>query len=139
VLLRSQDDKLTTVILGPQVRNFAQIKPGDRVVTTVTEAVAASFARPDGAAPTGSATVAGRAAEGQRPGAGVADAERMRVRIEGIDLGRNSVTFTTPSGTRREVRVRDERMRRFVRTLSPGDMVDVVVIETVSVRVLPAN
>jgi hypothetical protein len=67
----------------------------------------------------------------------VGDAVRTRVRIEGIDLGRNSVTFTTPENERRTVRVQDQRMRQFIRTLSPGDMVDVVFVETVTLRVLP--
>lgn len=142
VLLRgdsgAQSGALATVRVGPEVRNLGQVRPGDRVVVTVTDAIAASLARPgDGAAPTGSAAFAARAPEGARPAAGVGDAVRTRVRIEGIDLGRNSVTFTTPENERRTVRVQNPRMRQFIRTLSPGDMVDVVFVETVSLRVLP--
>lgn len=142
VLLRgdagAQSGVLATVRVGPEMRNLGQVRPGDRVVVTVTDAIAASLARPgDGAAPTGAAAFAARAPEGARPAAGVGDALRTRVRVEGIDLGRNSVTFTTPEGQRRTVRVQDPRMRQFIRTLSPGDMVDVVFVETVTLRVLP--
>jgi hypothetical protein len=59
------------------------------------------------------------------------------VRIEGIDLGRNSVAYVDPAGTRREVRVQTPEMRRFMRTLNPGDEVDVVFVESISVRVVP--
>ncbi len=142
VLLRgdsgSQNGVLATVVVGPQVRNLAQIKPGDRVVVRVTDAVAASFAPPgDGRAATGAGVVATRAAEGQRPGASLTEGERVRVRVDGVDLGRNTVTFTDPKGVQRTVRVENPRMRQFIRTLSPGNMVDVVFIETVDLRVLP--
>lgn len=144
VLLRgdagAQSGALVTIRLGPEVRNLAQIRPGDRVVLTVTDAIAASFARAgDGAGPVGAAAGLARAPDGARPGAAAGEAVRMRVRVEGIDLGRNSVTFTTPEGQRRTVRVQDPRMRQFVRTLSPGDLVDVVFVETVTLRVLPAG
>jgi hypothetical protein len=137
VLLRSQEGALATVILGPQVRNFAQIRPGDRVVTTVTDSIAVSLARPDGRGPVGAAEAIVRAPEGARPGIAYTDAQRMRVRIEGIDLGRNSVAYVDPAGTRREVRVQTPEMRRFMRTLNPGDEVDVVFVESISVRVVP--
>lgn len=142
VLLRgdagAQSGVLATVRVGPQVRNLAQIRPGDRVVVTVTDAVAASLARPaENLPPTGAAAVATRAPEGARPGASMTDAKRMRVRVEAIDLGFNSVTFTTPAGERRTVRVQNPRMRAFIRTLSPGDQVDVTFVESVGLRVLP--
>ena len=141
VLLRgdsgAQSGALATVRVGPEVRNLAQIKPGDRVVATATEAIVVAMARPDVRGSTGSAVVTARSAEGQRPGAGVAGADRVRVRIDGIDVGRNSVTFTGPGGQQRTVRVQDPGMRRFVRTLHPGDEVDVALIESYSLRVLP--
>jgi hypothetical protein len=137
VLLRGEDGTLATLVLGPEARNFAQIRPGDRVVAAVTDAIAVSLARPDGRAAVGSAVAASRTPEGARPGVRVTDAKRVRVRIEGIDLGRNSVAFTRPDGTRGEVRAQAPDMRRFLRTLSPGDEVDVVYIESVSLRVLP--
>lgn len=137
VLLRGQDGTLATVVLGPQVRNFAQIRPGDRVVTTMTDAIAVSLARPDGRAPVASAEAIARAPQGERPALGYTDAQRVRMRIEGIDLGRNTVAYVDPAGTRREVRVQTPEMRRFMRTLNPGDEVDVVFIEAISVRVLP--
>ncbi|WP_270937673.1 hypothetical protein, partial [Falsiroseomonas oryzae] len=141
VLLRgdagSQSGRLATIKAGPQVRNLAQIKPGDRVVIRVTDAVVAAMAPADGAAPTGSAVVATRAAPGQRPAASISEGTRTRVRVDGIDLGRNTVTFTDPDGAQRTVRVQDPGMRQFIRRLSPGTMVDVVLVETADIRVLP--
>jgi hypothetical protein len=142
VLLRgdagSQNGLLATIRVGPQVRNLAQVKSGDRVVYTVTDAVAAVIAKPgDGAGPAGAAVVASRAAPGQRPAASLTEGTRVRVRVDGVDLGRNTVTFTDPDGQQRTVRVQDPRMRQFIRTLQQGDMVDVLLIETADLRVLP--
>ncbi|PWS37250.1 hypothetical protein DFH01_10360 [Falsiroseomonas bella] len=142
VLLRgdagSQNGVLATIRVGPQVRNLAQVKPGDRVVYTVTDAVAAVIAKPgDGAGPAGAAVVASRAAPGERPAASITEGTRVRVRVDSVDLGRNTVTFTDPDGQQRTVRVQDPRMRQFIRTLHQGDMVDVVLIETADLRVLP--
>jgi hypothetical protein len=143
VLLRgdsgSQSGMLATVRVGPQVRNLAQVRPGDRVVLTVTDAIAASVAPAgDGLGPTGGADVATRAAPGERPAASVSDGRRVRVRVDSVDQARNSVTFTEPDGVRKTVSVANPRMRQFIRGLNPGDLVDVVYVESVSLRVLPA-
>ncbi|WP_372622856.1 hypothetical protein [Falsiroseomonas sp.] len=139
VLLTGPDGSLTTIFVGPEVRNFAQIRPGDRVATTVTEAVAISLAKADGAGPTGSAAVTSRAAPGRRPAGSVTAADRIRVRIDNVDTSRNLVAFITPGGTRREVQLRDPELRRFAESLRRDDEVDVVFVESVSVRVLPGN
>jgi hypothetical protein len=138
VLLRGQDGQFATLRVGPDARNLAQVKPGDRVVVTVTEAVAASLADPrDGRGPTDSAAVATRAPAGERPAGSLTEAKRVRVRVERVDTGSNTVAFLKPDGTRGEVRVGDPRMREFASTLKPGDEVDVVLLESVSLRVLP--
>ncbi len=142
VLLRgdagSQRGVLATILVSPAMRNFAQIKPGDRVVYTVTEAVAAVIARPnDGAGAADGAAVALRNAAGERPGLNVTEGNRVRVRVEGVDRRRNTVTYTDANGARRTVRVEDPAMRRFAQTLRAGDMVDVILVESADLRVLP--
>ena len=130
---------LATVRVGPQVRNLAQVRPGDRVVLTVTDSIAVSVARPqDDDAPTGEGGVAGRAPAGERPSASLNEGRRVRVRVDAVDATRNSVTFTEPDGVQRSVRVQNPRMQAFLRGLAPGELVDVVYLESVSLRVLPA-
>lgn len=144
VLLRgesgAQSGALATVRVGPQVRNLDMVRPGDRVVITVTQSVAASLARPDdGAAPTGRVEQAMRAAAGERPAASLNEGRRIRVRVDAVDLAQNAVSFTEPDGTRRSVEVQTPRMQQFIRGLQPGEEVDVVYLENVSLRVLPAG
>ena len=138
VLLRGQDGQFATLHAGPDARNLAQVKPGDRVVVTVTQAIAASLANPrDRLGPTDSAAVTTRAPAGQRPAGSLTEAKRVRVRVEQVDPASNTVAFVKPDGTRGEVRPQDARMREFARTLKPGDEVDVVLMESVSLRVVP--
>lgn len=136
----AQAGVLATVRVGPQVRNLAQVRPGDRVIISVTETVVASVARPgDGAAPTGRVEEASRAAPGERPAANLNEGRRVRVRVDAVDAAQNLVTFTEPDGVRRTVRIQNPRMQQFIRGLQPGEEVDVVYLENVSLRVVPAG
>jgi hypothetical protein len=51
VLLRGSQDGMVAVTAGPEVRNFGQLKPGDEVVVTYREALAAELAKPGSSAP----------------------------------------------------------------------------------------
>lgn len=135
-LVRLPNGDLTTVRPGPEMRNFAQLRPGSEVVVTYTEALAVAMSRP-GTAPVGAGAAGARAPEGAQPGLGGARAARVRVRIDAIDLGFNRVTFTTPSGEQRRVNVQRPEMRRFLRTLRVGDEVDVTIVEVATIAVRP--
>jgi hypothetical protein len=136
----AQTGVLATVRVGPQVRNLAQVRPGDRVVLTVTDSIAVSVARPaDGEPATAEGETASRAPAGERPAASLNEGRRVRVRVDAVDAARNVVTFTEPDGVQRTVRVQNPRMQAFLRGLSPGEQVDVVYLESVSLRVLPAG
>lgn len=139
VLLRGEDGALATIIAGPAVRNFAQIRPGDRVVTMVTDTLAVSAAGHDGRPPRAGALIASRAAPGQRPALTATRAERVRVRVEAVDRAAGSVTILSPDGLRRVVRVTEPRLRARLPELTAGEELDVVTIETVTLRVVPAG
>lgn len=137
VLLRREDGSLLTMRVGPEVRNLAQVKPGDRVIVEHTEAIAARMAQPGGPAVV-AADADARRALGERPGAAVADAVRVRVMIDQVFGTGDQVSFTGPSGNKRTIVVRSPEMQEFVRRLRPGDEVDVTFLDVVAVRVEPA-
>jgi translation initiation factor IF-1 len=137
VLLTREDGSVVTMRLGPEVRNFAQIRPGDRVVVEHTEAVAAAMARP-GEPPVIAAEADARAPLGARPGVATADAVRVRVTIDQVFSGGQMVSFTGPTGAKRTIPVRSPAMQDFVRGLRSGDQVDVTLIDVVAIRVEPA-
>jgi hypothetical protein len=137
-VVRLPNGELTTIRPGPAMRNFAQLRPGSQVVLSYTEAVAVALARP-GAPPTAAVEGAARAPAGGQPGAAMAHADRMRVKIDAIDRRANRVTFTTPAGQQRVVTVQNPSMQRFLRTLNVGDEVDVTFAEVATITVRPPS
>jgi hypothetical protein len=139
VLLRGEGGRLATVAAGPEVRNLAQVRPGDRVVMEYQEAIAAEIVRPgDTRPPVAGAVGAGRAEPGQRPAGLAGEVVRVRVRIDAVDADAGVVTFTGPRGATRTVAAREPAMRDFVRGLRPGEEVDIAYAEALAVRVEPA-
>jgi hypothetical protein len=138
VLLSREDGSLVTMKLGPEVRNLAQVKAGDRVVVEHTEAVAARMARP-GEPPVVAADAFARRPEGALPGASTADVVRVRVTIDQVFGTGDTVSFTGPTGAKRTIPVRNPDMQAFARTLRPGDQVDVTFIDVVAIKVEPVR
>lgn len=138
VLLQREDGSLLTMRIGPEVRNLAQVKAGDRVVVEHTEAVAARMARP-GEPPVVAAEADARRPLGDRPGAATADAVRVRVTVDHVFGNGDTVSFTGPGGAKRTIAVRNPDMQAFVRRLRPGEQVDVTFLDVVAIRVEPAR
>jgi hypothetical protein len=137
VLLRDNSGRLITFVAGPEVRNLAQVRPGDRVIAEYTEALAVSLAAPGTTAAPSAAVGGVAAAPGQRPGGAIGSEVKVRVRIESVDPAKNAVTFIGPGGVHRTVVARDPGMQEFVRRLRAGQEVDVTFFEAVAVRVEP--
>ena len=139
IVVRGPDNKPQTLQLGPEIRNFDQIRRGDRVRLHYEEAVAVRMA-PRGSRLEPEALVgAARAEPGARPAAGAVAATRAQVRITALDTANNTVSFVGPSRVERTVAVRAPELQAFLRTLSVGDRVDVAIAEAVAIRVEPAE
>jgi hypothetical protein len=138
VVLRAQDGRLSTITAGPEVRNLAQVRVGDRVVVEYRDALLLEMATPGTAAEPQAVTGAGRAEEGQRPGAVAGEALRVRVKIVSVNPADGRVTFEGPRGVRSVV-PQDPRVREYVAGLRPGDEVDVTWVEALAVSVHPAR
>jgi hypothetical protein len=139
VVVRGPDNRPQTLQLGPEVQNFAQIRRGDRVRVQYEEAIAVRMAAPGTTLEPESAVGGVRAAPGQRPGAGTVAATRARVRVTAVDTANNTVSFVGPSRVERTVAVRTPEMREFLKTLRPGNEVDVAIAEAMAIRVEPAE
>lgn len=139
IVVRGPDNKPQTLQLGPEIRNFDQIRRGDRVRVLYEEAVAVRMAPPGTRFEPESVAGALRAAPGERPAAGAVTATRMRVRITGVDTANNLVSFIGPSRVERTVAVRSPELREFLKSLRPGNQVDVAIAEAAAIRVEPAE
>jgi uncharacterized protein YceK len=127
------------VQVGDEVRNLDQVKVGDRVRVEFLEGLLAELLPPGSDPSKVSMTdAAARAMPGQRPAGGVGEAVSARVVIEFVDSVRNVVHFTGPQGKKRVVRVEKPEFRAMLRTLKPGDVVELTYFEAIAVKVEPA-
>jgi hypothetical protein len=140
VVLRDAQGRQSVVKAGPEVRNLAQVKKGDRVVVRFTEAFAAQVVKP-GTGVTGvqADTSVVRAAPGERPAATVGEQIRTTVKVYDVDPYANTIEVTGPHGYNRRLKVKDPHAIAFIRDLKKGDEVEVTFSEALAISVEPAK
>jgi hypothetical protein len=140
VSLRSPEGEELTVEAGPEVRNFEQIKAGDRVDVVYYEAIAAEVTEaPQSAGPEPVIIKTTQAPVGASPKGTASMLYTAVVTIENVDTETNTVTFTAPGGGSREIAVVRPEMQEFITHLNPGDRVQVTYGEALAVSVSPSN
>ncbi len=134
------DGETTTVQVPDEVRNLDRVKPGDEVVVTYHEALAAAF-KPKGESKTVGVVDASvgtaRMPEGAQPGAAIGNRVTTTVVIEAVNRDTNEVSFKGPAGMTRTVEVMDPKARQFIGTLNKGDEVELTYTEALAVTVEP--
>jgi len=140
VSLQRADGEVVTVELGPEVRNFDQIKVGDTVVASYFEALGFSLVDPNTPrTPDQAGVIAGRAAPGQRPEGALGGFIDSTVTIQSVDNDAHTVTFKGEDGLVRTVKVEREDGRAFASRLRPGDRVQISYTEAIAISVVPGN
>jgi hypothetical protein len=131
------DGKVQTIFVDQKVK-LDRLTAGDKVRVSFYQGLAAQIAKNGQtvADPAGS-TFAYKNPNG--PGGGAGASVTVTVKILGIDPGTNKVAFQAQDGTQHVVAVRSRNMKKFIRTLNPGDTVDVTYTESVAVSVIPAS
>jgi hypothetical protein len=131
---------VVTVHVGPEVKNYSNLKVGDVVNISYYQSVAAQIVKgstkvsdPDAAVFTYGSP------QGMKPAGGVGASLTATVKIEAIDLGTNTVAFKSDDGQTHIVEAKSPNMQKFIRTLKPGDKVDVTFTDSVAVEVNPAS
>src|SRR5690606_7254050 len=138
LVLRNSGGERTLVVVGPEVRNFEQIEPGDRVSATYREAILAEVLPKGSESSEPRSSVAkARSAPGERPAAAVGSSVSTDVVIESVDQSFDTVTFKRPDGIVRTVAVEDPKATQFVHSLNPGDEVRVTYTEATAIAVTP--
>jgi len=139
IALRTSAGERLWVQTGSEVRNFDQIKAGDKVVVSYYKAIAAQV-KPKGTASTlQQDSVAGASAQpGQRPAAALGRTLVETVKVQSVDTGANTVTFQRPDGSVHTAAVTSAEGQTFIKGLRAGDDVDVAYSEALAVAVVPA-
>jgi Cu/Ag efflux protein CusF len=137
VTLRDADGDELDVWVTDTVKNFNQIKPGDEVVVTLTEALAWQVKAAGQGAPGVSADVQTTTAKaGEKPAATAGRSVTVTATITAIDLAQGTVTITGPGGKSRTIKARDPANLRKVQV---GDLVDITYSESVALAVRPVS
>jgi hypothetical protein len=128
-----------SIVASSDVRNFDNMHVGDKVVVSYYEGLAAQIKKGSGKNAPAEATSTYTAPAGARPGAGVGRAVTAGVTIESVDTSFDTVTFRRPDGLVRTVAIQSPEGRKFIRTLKPGDEVEITYTEAVAVEVVPGK
>jgi hypothetical protein len=129
-----------TVQVGPDVKNFNNLKVGDRVNLSYYQGVAAQIVK-------GGKTVSDPAVStfrtgtpaGMRPSGQIGASATVTAKIQDVNLPTNTVAFTGSDGTTHIVQVKTPEMQSFIRELKRGDTVQVTFTDSVAVEILPAR
>jgi Cu/Ag efflux protein CusF len=137
VTLKEADGDELDVQVTDAVRNLDQIKPGDEVFITYTEALAWQVKRAGEGEP-GVSTDAtmSRAEAGEKPAGTVGRSVTVTATITAIDLAKGTVTITGPGGESRTIKARSTANLRKVQV---GDLVDITYSEAVALAVRPVG
>ena len=129
ISLKKPDGTFVTVVAGPDIKRFAEIKVGDKVSARYYENVVVRVKRP-GEPDVDAANKATTPAEQVLPGGTKAKQRTITATITSIDMTVPSITFTGPNGWKYASRVQDKSALAKVKV---GDKVDIVWTEAVLV------
>ena len=138
VTVRGPQGNEVTLEAGPEVRNLAQVRVGDTVRVIYEQAYIATLTDAEEVDPFVPVAVgAVRAEPGERPAAAVGSIVTMLVKIESVGPDGLTVTFSGPDGQLQAIYVRREESQAFVRSLRPGDIVELTLAEALAIIVEP--
>lgn len=133
VTVRTNDGQSVEFHAGPEVRNLAQVEPGDVIRVEYFESVVYEVRRPGEAAPgVRMAQDGATSAPGERPAAGAARAVVVTATVQAIDRRAPSVTLRGPGGDVTTLPVRDPRR---LEAVNVGDLVEFTFTQAVAIAV----
>ena len=131
VTLKGSGGRTVTLKVGPNAKNFDQIKVGDKVKGKFLDSVAL-FVRKAGTPPDAAEMQAVSVApRGQKPKAMTVDTVEISAKVEKIDYKKRLVTLKGPEGNTRTIKV-DPRVKRLAE-IKVGD--DIVLRHTEAIAI----
>ncbi len=133
VTMTNSTGESITFRAGPEVKNLAQLEPGDKIRAVYLESVVYEVKKPGEGTP-GVQMVEDAAAApvGGKPGAGAARAVMVTATVDAIDMKAPSVTLRGPDGAVRTLPVRDVNRLKAVKV---GDLVEFTYTEAIAIGV----
>jgi len=134
--LKGEDGDVVDVSVSPAVKRFSEIKAGDKLNITYTEAVLISVAKAESATPLGTSVEQTLEPKkgGERP-AGVATRRiKATVGVDSVDLDKRLLKVHTADGSTETFHIQDPKRAEGVK---PGDKITLIYEEAVAVSVTP--
>jgi hypothetical protein len=105
VTLKATDGTTEKYKCGPEVRNFAQIKKGDQVTSTVMDEIAVDIRKGTDTGPSaGAQQMMSVAPQGAKPSMMMVQTEQMTAKIVAIDTSKRMVTLEGPGGNTKTIK-----------------------------------
>ncbi|MBK9443596.1 MAG: hypothetical protein IPN53_20825 [Comamonadaceae bacterium] len=135
ITLRLEDGWNTTVKVGPEVRNFDQVKVGDRLKSEYSDTLTVKVRRTAGLRCTEVENKVDRAALGQKPAAVATRKVHFVAGVVKVDTQAGTITVTGAKGNSFEVKLKSAKVLGKIKV---GDQVEGTFRQVVSIGVLPA-
>jgi hypothetical protein len=133
--LKKPDGTFVTIVAGPEIKRFAEVKLGDKVTARFYDNVVVRLKQPgEPDVDTGAKTTT--PSEQVLPGGTKAKQRTITATITAIDMNMPSITFTGPNGWKYSSKVQDKAALAKVKV---GDRVDIIWTEAVLVSLEPGT
>ncbi|MWL89584.1 hypothetical protein [Cupriavidus sp. SW-Y-13] len=134
--LKTPQGKTVEMTVGPEARNFEQLKLGDKVTVSYREALTVSLKKGSGAASMKEKEISERSQPGERPGGTVGREVTVVSQVVAVNREAQTITVKGPRGNLVDLKVNDPD---HMTTVKKGDRVQAVYTEAVAVSVAPAS
>jgi hypothetical protein len=138
VTVKGPDGNEQTIKVGPEVRNFAQVKAGDMINVDITHTVLIEL-RADEDLSVASSTSVQRAPLGDKPGAMGVQRNYVTAKVVAIDKKHYTVTMEGPKGNHEVFHVKNPDMRAELLKLKVGQVIRATFTDAVAVAVTPES
>lgn len=133
ITLKRQDGKVVSTVLGEEVRNFEQLKVGDRVQAEYVQAIALELKKGGKDTPSISGgEMLKRAEPGQKPGGKAVRQVAVLADVVQVDAKKKLVTLRGPAGNLVDLAVEDPEQ---LKNIKKGDQVQALYSESLAVKV----
>lgn len=124
------------VVAGDEVKNFDQIKVGDRVVVKYVEALTLELKKTKAKLDAKEDVAAARAKPGERPAGAVGREVTVLADVVAVDPKKSTISLKGPRGNVMDLHVQNPDQFKVVKV---GDQVEAVYTEALAVAVTPAQ
>jgi hypothetical protein len=139
IVITDAAGEVSTLKAPAAVRNFSQIKPGDKIKATYTIETEYVLSSPNSPLPANSeTTIAARAAKGEVPAAVVANHMVVTGNVLGIDLAAHTIKIVNKDGGQvHTIYVRNAERQKLLPKVKVGDTISAYVTEGLLITVNP--